>query len=277
MKAHLVRTGWAFRLPHRTDPTHRMPRWFAPFILTLALAMGFSVIGSAAADVPPDGMGHDSMHGGHGTAHGTATTGVQWEGSAQGRAYSEFNHHVAGILVLLIGFAELSGALGWTRVRWTPPLLPGAMTIGGLFLLIGSDHEAWPIGSLTFAETFLGGDHEIVQHKVYALLLITLGLLEWGRRGGWLRHWGWRIPLPTLAVVGGLMLFLHSHGDHPAARKIAMHHAAMGTLALLAGSCKLVSVRPHRPQSGDARVSRWDVGWASLVLAIGFQLLIYSE
>ena len=37
------------------------------------------------------------------------------------------------------------------------------------------------------------------------------------------------------------MLFGHSHGFHPSAQKIAMHHAIMGTMAVTAGSTKLVS------------------------------------
>ena len=231
----------------------------------------------AFADVASSEMNHDSMHGRHGSSHEAHGSEPQWEGSAEGKAYSEFNHHVAGALVVLIGLAEMVGALGWTALRWIPFLLPGAMAIGGLFLLVWSDHEAWPIGHLTFTQTLFGGDHEILQHKFYALLLITLGLLEWLRRGGRLTHWAWRLPLPALAVVGGLMLFLHSHGDHPAAHKIALHHAAMGSLALLAGSCKFISARTDAAPSGVSRVSRWEVGWAALVLAIGIQLLFYSE
>ncbi len=254
-----------------------MIRWIPLVLLTIILAVSSTSPGLVQADVPPGEMGHESMHGGHGATHGDHGSGSRWEGSAQGKAYSEFNHHVASALVILIGFAELAGALGWSRMTWTPHLLPAAMTIGGLFLLIWSDHEAWPIGRLTFAQTFLGGDHEILQHKIYALLLITLGLLEWRRRGGQLRHWAWRIPLPALAVFGGLMLFLHSHGDHPAAHKIALHHAAMGTLALLAGSCKLVSARIIASPPDVSRIARWELGWAGLVLAIGIQLLFYSE
>jgi putative copper resistance protein D len=254
-----------------------MPRWSASFLLAIALAVGGYFPESAWPESPAAEMTHESMHGGHGAGHGSLASMSPWEGSAEGRAYSEFNHHVAGALVVLIGLAELASALRWSRFTWMPTLLPAAMTVGGLFLLVWSDHEAWPIGRLTLAETFLGGDHEILQHKTYALLLLVLGLIEWRRRRGALPHWAWRIPLPTLAVVGGLMLFLHSHGDHPAAHKIALHHAAMGTLALLAGSCKLVSARAAAAPPSESGASRWDVGWAGLVLAIGIQLLFYSE
>ena len=45
---------------------------------------------------------------------------------------------------------------------------------------------------------------------------------------------------PAFAVIGGLMLFMHSHGAHPSAQKIAMDHAIMGTMAILAGSSRLI-------------------------------------
>src|SRR5207247_5499323 len=34
-------------------------------------------------------------------AHGTSGAAGQWEGSPAGKAYSEFNHHLAGVFVLL--------------------------------------------------------------------------------------------------------------------------------------------------------------------------------
>jgi len=71
------------------------------------------------------------------------------------------------------------------------------------------------------------------------------------------------------------MLFLHSHGFHPSAEKIAMHHAIMGTMAVTAGSSKLLStwVGPTEP----TRSINWEWVWVSLILLIGAQLLIYSE
>jgi putative copper resistance protein D len=224
-------------------------------------------------DVPQDN-GHESGHG-HDHA-GAATSGPKWEGSPEGVAYSERNHHLAGLFVLLIALTELREALKWTRLAWSRFLLPAAMLGAGGFLLIWSDHEAWPIGSLSFAQTFFGNDHEIVQHKLYGVLLLTVGAIESLRRAGRLAHAAWAAPLPIFAIIGGLMLFLHSHGDHPSAQKIALHHAAMGVMAITAGSCRLVSGRTGaRPDQAPA--SRWALAWAGLILLIGVQLLFYSE
>jgi putative copper resistance protein D len=153
------------------------------------------------------------------------------------------------------------------------------MLLAGGFLMVWSDHEAWPVGSLTFAQTFFGGDHEILQHKVYGLLLLGVGIIELLRRTGRVRQALWMIPLPAFAIVGGLMLFLHSHGAHPAAHKIAIHHAIMGIMAVSAGSSKLVSgwVGPGAGPGGAAGRSPWELVWACFILLIGTQLLIYTE
>jgi putative copper resistance protein D len=219
------------------------------------------------SDVHHHAAHDEGEHAGHVTA---------WEGSAEGIAYSEFNHHLTGWFVVLLGAAELAQALLRGRFPFALRLLlPGALMMTGLFLLVWSDHEAWPIGSMSLTQTLFGGDHEVVQHKAYGLLALLIGGIEAFRRTGRLRHAGWLMPLPAFAIVGGWMLFGHSHGTHPAAQTIAWHHAIMGALAVTAGSSKLVSVWNTRAE-GD-RSSRWDLLWASLILLIGLELTLYTE
>ena len=86
------------------------------------------------------------------------TSGAQaevWEGSAKGIAYSERNHHVAGFMVLLMGIAELSHVLRLSSLRWARLLLPSILVVAGLLIIVWSDHEAWPIGSLSFLKLSL--------------------------------------------------------------------------------------------------------------------------
>jgi putative copper resistance protein D len=215
----------------------------------------------------------DAAEHGHLQARSDPASG--WEGSAEGMAYSEFNHHLAGVLVLLIGLSELSYALRSPSFAWARLLLPGSLGVMGLFLLIWSDHQAWPIGSMGFVETFFGPDHEIVQHKTYGLMALAIGAIEILRRVGRMPHRWWAIPLPLFAIVGGLMLFGHSHGSHPAAHKIFLHHTIMGSLAVSAGSSKLAA--GWLTHLTGNRGSRWEFLWAGLILLIGIQLLIYSE
>ncbi|MBI3807069.1 MAG: hypothetical protein HY281_06090 [Nitrospirae bacterium] len=207
--------------------------------------------------------------------HAAMGSQAGWEGSIAGVAYSEFNHHLTGMLVVIIGLSELRHALAMSFWGWTRFLLPGALLTSGSFLLIWSDHNAWPIGSLTFIQTFFGSDSEIFQHKSYGLLSLTVGTIELLRRFGGIRHAAWVAPLPIFAIIGGLMLFGHSHGVHPSAAKIAMDHAIMGTMAVTAGSSKLLSDWFRSPL--HAGFSKWELPWAVLILLIGIQLLIYSE
>jgi len=212
----------------------------------------------------------------HHAAHGHHDPGTPlWEGSVAGIAYSEFNHHVAGLLLLVIGCAELSQALRSSSPLWARLLLPTALGFMGLFLLIWSDHEAWPIGSLTLSQTLYGGDHEILQHKLYGVLAVLVAAIEIPRRIGRLRRAAWMVPLPAFAIAGGWMLFNHSHGFHPSAQHIALHHAVMGTLAITAGSSKLVSA--WKTGASLPAQSRWELLWAVLLLVIGLQLTLYSE
>jgi len=244
--------------------------------ITLAVFCVLMFVCAAPLYAQPGQDGHSSGHDVSPSSHDHHGAGIGgWEGSAQGVAYSEFNHHIAGLFVLLIGCAELSQALHLPALFWARFLLPAAMLVGSVFLLIWSDHEAWPIGSLSFVETLFGHDHEIIQHKTYGLLLFLVGMIEVLRRIGRIPSGLWSAPLPLFAVIGGLMLFGHSHGSHPAAQKIAMHHAIMGTLAATAGSSKLLSGWFSSPSHEQA--PKWELLWAGLILLIGVQLLIYSE
>ena len=221
----------------------------------------------------------------HGTIESHAGVPTeQWEGSATAKAYSERNHHVAGLIVLLIGFSELRVAWGVSST-WMRGLLPVALLGVGMALVIWSDHDAWPIGQLGFVETFLGGDREILQHKAVAFALLLIGVIEWGRRIRWMPGKAWAYALPCVAVAGGLLLLLHDHGHHPGAHAIAMHHARMGTLACLAGAAKLLALWDDHAvgtkadiRSPAERFSRpYAAAWGGCVMMIGLLLLAYQE
>ena len=214
--------------------------------------------------------GHESPH------HHNAITGHtdHWEGSPEGKAYSDFNHHLAGIFVILIGLSEIRYGFAPSVLAWTRFLLPIFMSSVGLFLLIWSDHASWPLGS-SISETFLTGEWETIQHKWFGIFAMAVGSIEWLRRTGHLMDSWWKFPLPAFAIMGGLSLFLHSHGAHPSAHKIALHHAVMGVMAVTAGSSKFLSDWKASPVTEET--SSWELAWAALVLLIGIQLLIYSE
>jgi len=244
-------------------------RQVGPVLLCAVLwaALTPVLLSAQHAELHPAAVTAGSHHDGH------PVSADGWEGSAAGIAYSERNHHVAGLFVMLMGLAELGYACRWSTLAWIRFVTPAAMLTTGLFLLIWSDHEAWPIGSLTFTQSFFGDESEIVQHKVFGLAAVVVGVIELIRRLGGLRRVWWMAPFPLMAIAGGLMLFAHSHGGHPSGEKIALHHAIMGTMAMTAGSSKLLSGWRKESQAS----LRWEVVWACLIVVIGAQLLIYSE
>jgi hypothetical protein len=262
-------SGWAFQLQRPRPSWSELQPASVWASIVLAVFCTMLLVSAAPLYAQLGEGGHPSDHD-----HHRASVGG-WEGSAQGVAYSKFNHHLAGLFVLLMGCAELSQALYLPTLLWVRLLLPAAMLLGSVILLVGSDHEAWPIGSLSFAQTFSSHDPEIIQHKIYGLLLFLVGKVEVLRRTRRISAGLWSALLPLFAIVGGLMLFGHSHGVHPSAQKIAMHHAMMGTLAITAGSSKLL-LGWFRP-SLHGRSPAWGWLWAGPIVLIGMQLLMYSE
>jgi hypothetical protein len=210
----------------------------------------------------------------HNHRNAIADHGDHWDGSPKRIAYSNFNHHLAGIFVILIGLSEIRYGFAAPVLAFTRFLLPIFMVSVGVFLLIWSDHESWPLGS-TFSQAFFTGEWETIQHKWFGILAVAIGSIEWLRRTGHLMGSWWKFPLPAFAIIGGLSLFLHSHGAHPSAHTIALHHASMGMMAVIAGSSKFLSHWKESPVIDEA--SPWQLAWAALVLLIGIQLLIYSE
>src|SRR6266849_6256356 len=110
---------------------------------------------------------------------------------------SEFNHHLAGLLVLVAGLLILAD--GSIRQRWAVGrhVWPICFLVSGVFLLIFSDTELWPFGEQSW---YFGLTHhkEVLQHKVFAVLLLAVGVIELQRARGILKaRWaGWVFAAP---------------------------------------------------------------------------------
>jgi hypothetical protein len=125
------------------------------------------------------------------------------------KAPSEFNHHVAGWALMGVGFLVLASFLS-PDLRVLRYVWPVLFLLTGLFLALWSDAEIWPRGNMNWA-WLLHHDKEAGQHKIYALLVITMGVIEVLRaRGSLNRFWSaWAFSI--LAVVGATMLLVHDH------------------------------------------------------------------
>lgn len=206
-------------------------------------------------------------HEGHADGH--------LEGSSEEKAFSEFAHHFAGSLEVILGLAELGAALQYPMPYWTRFILPGALSMMGGFPLFWSDRDAWPLGSLSFVETFFGQDREMIEHKFYGILTLTIALIEMLRRLGRVRHPAWAAPLVLLVLTGGLFLFVHSHGNHPEATKIQFQHTLLGIVDVVAAFSK--GMASWLPGASPQMRNRWNMAWGASFIVGGLLLLAYSE
>lgn len=148
----------------------------------------------------------------------TAASGVDPD-----KPSSEMNHHIAGIFLIAIGLSVIWSKNDRSRpwLKWLPPIL----FIGaGLFLAAWSDDEIWPRGNLSWL-WLLRHDAEARQHKLYALLLIIFGVVEYVQSNPRLRKPWLKMAFPVLCVIGGASLFLHHHSGMTVSAN-AMDHSA---------------------------------------------------
>lgn len=183
-------------------------------------------------------------------------------------AWSEYNHHWAGLMVLLVGLAALLDASGLVPLARHWPLV--FLGLAG-FLLVRSDPEAWPLGDISLLDSLR--DPEVVQHKLAALLVVGFALSEWAVRLG-LRRGRTRFVFPLAMVAGGVLLLAHTHAisNVKEALLVELSHLPLAVLAVLAGCARWTELRGPDTL---ARLGRW--AWPGCLAGIGLLLLLYRE
>jgi hypothetical protein len=190
---------------------------------------------------------------------------------------SEFNHHLAGFFVILAGIfilAEGRVAKGRPLARYAWPM---CFLAAGLFVLVFSDTEIWPFGPQTpwYAITH---NTEDLQHKVFAVILLAVGLVEFQRaRGRWKSSWtAWFFP--GVGVVGSILLLFHVHGGDMRAphametmEHIQMQHRWFAVTGLGIALADGLSKTSQKWQA------MFRVTWPALLIVLGVLLVRYTE
>jgi putative copper resistance protein D len=140
----------------------------------------------------------------------------------------------------------------------------------GVFLLVWSDSEAWPVGPVGFFDAL--AEAETLQHKLYAVVLLALGSLEWARVTGRPLRWGSHVFFGIL-LFAGLLMFHHSllMAHNHQSPKLLPNHLLIGALTLGAGGVKF---------AWERRWMKWRHGgqlWPACVLVLGILLVFYTE
>jgi copper resistance protein D len=185
------------------------------------------------------------------------------------RQWSEYNHHMSGVFVLAMGFLAMLYVLGgvqWAR-HW--PLL--FLGLAG-FIVLRADPAAWPLGPQGFWESMQYP--EVLQHRLFAGVVVLFGIFEWLVRTGRLRRRFYPYVFPLLSSVGGGLLLTHSHAllDLKSEFLTEVTHVPLGVLALFVGWARWLELRLSPPD--DALPRRI---WATAFTLVGVLLLMYRE
>ncbi|AJA64836.1 MULTISPECIES: copper resistance D family protein [Bradyrhizobium] len=189
--------------------------------------------------------------------------------NAEDIAWSEYNHHWAGIFVVLIGLLALIEHFRWGRWAKHWPLLFLGMAA---FLFFRADEQAWPLGPAGFFESLR--DPEVAQHRIFVLLIAVFGIFEWRvrLRGGKAGPAALVFPLTT--ALGGALLLTHSHSIANIKDQllIEMSHTPLALCGVTAGWARWLELRM------DGRVRQaaaWI--WPIAFVLVGLILLEYRE
>ena len=189
---------------------------------------------------------------------------------------SEFNHHLAGLFVALgaifILFQERF-TKRWPAVKY---VWPACFLLSGVFVLVWSDSELWPLGNRLWLDA-MTHDREILQHKIFAMLLLVLGVIEWERARGALAAWS-RWVFPALAIAGSVLLLFHQHQsgmhgpDHlERMARIQSEHLSFSITGIGVALTRSLSEIETEWRRAFSRL------WPVLMVVVGILLTLYRE
>lgn len=193
------------------------------------------------------------------------------DNDAMDRAWSEYNHHWAGLIVLTAGVFAFIGR--FERRRWARnwPLLFLALAI---FILLRADPETWPLGPRPFWASF--AEPDVLEHRLFAALIVAFAAFEWAIETGRLASQRAALVFPSLCAVGGALLLTHMHGfgdDATNEMLVGLSHSAIAVLGATAGWARWLQIR--MPGSRGLRFAAWV--WPVCFVLAGIILLDYRE
>ena len=207
---------------------------------------------------------------------GTLRQGIQvslyraYQNDANDRAWSEYNHHWAGIIVLFAGLLALLARS--PRFRWAQywPLLFIGLAV---FIVLRADPENWPLGPRSFWGSFSSPD--VLQHRVYALLITAFAIFEWAVETGRVKSVTASYVFPVLCAAGGALMMTHSHpqANIKDSMLIEISHTPIALLGATAGWSRWLELR--LPQKQHSKVASYV--WPVCLALVGILLLDYRE
>jgi copper resistance protein D len=193
------------------------------------------------------------------------------DNDAMDRAWSEYNHHWAGLIVLVAGL--LAFIARFKNQRWAGnwPLLFFALAI---FIVLRADPETWPLGPRPFWASF--AEPDVLEHRMFAVLIAAFAVFEWAVETGRLTSQRAALVFPVLCAVGGALLLTHMHGfggDVKNEMLVGLSHSAIAVLGATAGWARWLQIR--LPDHRASRIAA--LAWPVCLVLVGVLLLDYHE
>jgi putative copper resistance protein D len=194
---------------------------------------------------------------------------VDGERTPDAYLWSNFSHNVSGLILLGMSLYALAGfAAGgnWGR-HWPLGFVALAVFI---FLRASANEGTWPFGTAPLA----GVGTEGIQHRMAAVLVLAIGLVEWRARAGRRPDGPLAYVFPVLGAAGGVLLLAHSHTafELKPSFLVQVTHSTMGAFAGLMVVARWLELRmatPSRRLAGAAA--------SAAMLVIALILVFYRE
>jgi putative copper resistance protein D len=198
-----------------------------------------------------------------------AEAAARGERSRDAYLWSNYSHNVAGLILLAMSVVALVGSVvrpGGGR-RW--PL--GFVALAAfVYLRAAANEGTWPFGPVPLWKI----DAEGIQHRIAALLVLALGVLEWRARARPDRRSLLPYVFPALGAAGAVLLLTHSHAAFQSKQSflVQVTHTTMGALAALLVVGRWLELRLAPPA---ARLAGTAATVAMLMIAL--VLVFYRE
>jgi copper resistance protein D len=186
------------------------------------------------------------------------------------RAWSEYNHHWAGLIVFVAGLLALLSRFRTMRwARFWPVTFAGL----AVFILLRADPENWPLGPRPFWQSFASPD--VLQHRVGALLIVVFAAFECAVQAGKLKVRWASYVFPAMCALGAALLLTHEHSakDIKESMLAELSHTPIALLGMTAGCGRWLELR--LPRSRMATIAGYI--WPFCLALVGFVLLNYRE
>ncbi|PPD46146.1 MAG: hypothetical protein CTY15_01865 [Methylocystis sp.] len=186
-------------------------------------------------------------------------------------AWSEYNHHWAGLFVFTMGVMAL---LERASRRLAPVMRHWPLVFLGLagFLFLRADESVWPLGRLGLIESLR--DPEIAQHRLLTLLIVVFGLFEWRVRLGRIAARWAPYVFPISVATAAAFLLTHSHAlsNFKEETLLEITHTPLALAGVAAGWSRWLELR----LDGEAKKVAGFV-WPVAFMFVGLSLVFYRE